>query len=283
VKLMRIEMPLVSPKPDRRSPQYAEDREAYEAALEKHERAEAARKRAKASVIPKAMAFASTVDQKQKFAESQFRQFEEQMQRSNQQGVAALKQQCRRISVLVYRAMGSGEAAAPSSAAASAAGRPAVGPASAAGSRESVDGRFKVEQRPARALNPPAIAHIRLVVTGDDGRPLPLWYHEEIVTGCEITEQNAAGLLLRSVRLQDVTVQKSTDVFEGAVAARIRLLFFSRFDQRSGQGGKAPIVAASHTIERIEAGRQYTVTLQLGKETLDWLHLLAAGPESSKP
>jgi hypothetical protein len=233
-------------------------------------------------VIPSAKKYASTIDERQREAERQFRQYEEQVERRNEQGLRSLKAQCRRISVLLYRATGSGVAPGPSAPEASAPGGPGVEPASA-GAMDSIDGRFRVDEKPADGLNPPAVARIRPVVTGEGGRPLPSRYHDEIVAGCEITEQNDAGLLLRSIRLQDVTVEKRTDVFEPAVAARVRFVFFPRTGSSVDRPPSAPVAAASHTIERIERGRQYTITLELSKATLDWLHLLAAEPESSEP
>jgi hypothetical protein len=71
--------------------------------------------------------------------------------------------------------------------------------------------------------------------------------------------------------------------FEPAVAARVRFVFLPRTGSSVGRPPTAPVAAASQTIERIEPGRQYTITLELSKATLDWLHLLAAEPESSEP
>jgi hypothetical protein len=283
VALMGIEMPSVPPRPNRRDPEYVDNPEAYEAALAARERAAAARSRAEASVIPKAKAFASSADQREQFAQTQFRRFEEQMRLGNQQGLAALRRQCRRISVLVYRATEDREAVGGSAPATTAApAQPAEAPP-AAGAMESVDGRFQVEAKPASGLHPPAIARLRPVVTAEGARPLPAWFHDAIVTRCEITEEDSSGLLLRSIRLEDVSVEKSSDLFGPAVSARVRLLFCSRSDRSSGPQAKAPIAAASCTIERIEPDMQYTVTLQLTKDTLDWLHLLAAEPDTNAP
>jgi len=271
VELTEIEIPRVPPKPIRGSQEYRDDPEAYKIVLDAYNQAVVAHNQANNRVVPTAKQAVATVDEKKKYVEEEFRRYETQVRRQNEQGLAALREQCRRISVIVYRA-GEGVGAARSSA-----------DADAGGAVESVEGRFLIEEKPAQGLNPPAIARIRPVVTGEGGRPLPSWYHGEIVSACEVVALNADGLILRTIPLRDVFSEKSVDVFEKTTAARVRFQFLARGDAPFGQPPKAPIAADSYRIERIDEGKQYTVKLQLANEALDWLRLLAADPDSGQP
>jgi len=262
VELTGIEIPRVPPKPIRGSREYRDDPEAYKIVLEAYNEAVVAHNRAMDRVIPTAKKAVATVEERKQYVEEQFRQYEEQLRENNEKGLAAIRGQCRRISVIVYRAV------------------EGVG---AAGAVESMAGRFVIEEKPAQGLNPPAIARIRPMVTGESGRPLPSWYHGAIVTACEVVALNADGLILRTIPLRDIFAEKSVDVFEKTTAARARFQFLARGDAPSGQPPKAPIAAASYRIERIDEGKQYTVKLQLPQEALDWLRLLAADPGSSQP
>ncbi len=268
VELTEIEIPVVPTKPSRRSEQFRDDPDGYEAALRAYDEAVAARRKAKESVIPTAKHAVATVDQRKKFIEDEFLRYREQLREQNEKASAALAGQARRISVIVYRAA-EGVASAGT----------APAPTAPAEAVDSVEGRFVIEERPAQGLNPPSIARLRPLVTAEEGRPLPPWYHGQIATSCRIVEENADGLLLRTKRLGDVFTEKSAEVFTGATAVRVRFEFSARSDTPLEQPEKAPLAAAAHRIERIERGKQYAVTLQLTDEALDWLRLLAGGPE----
>lgn len=282
VELTGVEIPRVPPKPIRGSREYRDDPEAYKIVLDAYDEARAARDDARERVIPTAKKAVATVEERKQYVEEQFRQYEEQLRENNEKALAAIRDQCRGISVIVYRA-GEGMGAARSSAA-DPAGTPTPGETTpGAGAVESMEGRFVVEEKPAQGLAPPAIAQIRPIVTGEGGRPLPAWYEGAIRSACEVVAFNADGLILRTTRLRDVFTEKSVDVFEKTTAARVTFRFLARRDGTSSQSPETPIAAAAHRIEPIDEGKQYTVNLQLPKGTLDWLRLLAAEPGSSQP
>jgi hypothetical protein len=274
IELTRIEIPRIPPKPHRLSPEFLDDPAAYGIVLDAYNEAVVAHNRARARVIPTAKRAASTVEERQERLDRELRRSQEQLRQHNEQRWASLRQQCRRISVIVYRAAeGAATAGSPSGTDAAAARSPgrAVG---------SVDGRFLIEERPAQGLNPPAVAQIRPLITGEDGRPVPPWYHGEIVTACQIVAENADRLILRTISLRDLLAEKTADVFHQTKAARVRFEFSPRGDAPIGGPPKAPVAAASCRIESVEPGRQYTVKLQLTNEALDWLRLLAGGDSS---
>ncbi|MFH1918625.1 MAG: hypothetical protein ABIP48_01885, partial [Planctomycetota bacterium] len=178
---------------------------------------------------------------------------------------------CRRISVILYRAV-AGEAASGKSAA-------ERGPA--AGALPSIQARFRVEERPAPGLHPPAIARIKPVVTGAGGRALPSWFREELVTGCRVVEQNEEGFLLRNIEMRDIDAERVADVFEKTTSLRVRFFFSPRSDQTFNQEPEKVTAAASHVIDSIEQGKQYTIKLELTDEGLDWLRLLGKNNQSA--
>ena len=148
-------------------------------------------------------------------------------------------------------------------------------PSGASNTQPSVDGRFRVEERPAQGLQPPAIAQLRPVVTGEGGRPLPPWFRQEIVTGCRVVEQNEDGFLLRTIEMRDIDAERTADVFEKTTALRVRFEFFPRPDKPFDRPPQEKAIAAvSHLVEPIEQGKQYTIQLELTGEGLDWLRLL---------
>jgi len=290
VELTKIEIPRVPPKPIRGSREYRDDPEAYQIVLDAYNEAVVAHNLARDRVIPAAKTAVATVEERKQYAEEQFRQYEERLRENHEKGLAAIREQCRRISVIVYRAV-AGEDAGRSLADADAAGAPAPGEATPAGAQatppggavESMEGRFAIEEKPAQGLAPPAIARIRPIVTGEGGRPLPAWYRGAITTSCELVALDAGGLILRTIPVRDLFAEGSVDVFEKTTAARVTFQFRARGDAASGQPPRAPIATAFCRIERIDKGKQYTVMLQLPKGALDWLRLLAAVPGSSPP
>ncbi|MFH1264207.1 MAG: hypothetical protein ABIK89_00660, partial [Planctomycetota bacterium] len=172
VKLTAVEIPPVPPKPDRRDDQFRENPEAYRTALTAYSEAVAVHNRAVDSVVPTAKQAVASVDAKKEYIENEIRKYEEELRAHNKAGLATLREQCRRISVILYRAV-AGKAAS---------GRSAAERGPAAGALPSVQARFRVEDRPAPGLHPPAIARIKPVVTGAGGRALPTWFREELVT-----------------------------------------------------------------------------------------------------
>ena len=282
VELTKTEIPSVPPKPIRRSEQYQEHPEAYETDFRAYNEAVLALKRAKARVIPKAKHAASTVDERKEEAEALFRQYEGQLRKHNEQGLAALREQCRRISVLVYQAVEGAEIPGTTAERAPVDGQAAM-EAAPSETASSVDGRFKLDEKPAQGLKPPAIARIRPVVAAYRGRPLPPRFHEQIAIGCLIVEQDKNEFLLRTIEIRDIDSEKTTDLFEKTSAVRVRFEFFPRSDGQFDQQRRAAVAMASHVVERIEEGRQYTITLELSEEGLAWLLLLAREPDSGEP
>jgi len=277
VELTGIEIPSVPPEPLRTSEQYRGDPEAYQTDLRAYKEATLARKSAKESVIPMAEKAASTVDARKKEAEALFRQDQEEMRKHNEAGLDAVKRQCRRISVLVYQAVeGAGMPGTPAERA-PLQKQGALEPASSWETESSVDGRFKVHDKPAQGLNPPAIARIRPVVAAYSGRPLPAWFREQLTVGCLIVEQDKDGFLLRKIEVRDIDSEKTTDLF------RLRFQFFRRSDDQYDQHRKAAVPMALHLVERIEEGKQYTVTFELSDDGLARLSPLAREPDSGEP
>jgi len=199
----------------------------------------------------------------EKHVEAEVRAYEGQLREHNEQGLAALKQQCRRISVIVYRARGGPGSSSISN------------HRSSIPTRASLEGRFRVERRPAQGLNPPAIAQVRPVVAGDGGKPLPPWYDEVLVAGCLIVEQDENGFLLRNIEMRDIDAEEIADIFEKTATVRLRFEFSRRSRDPFDAQRRAVIATASHVVDRIEKGKQYTIKLELTKEGLDRLRLVA--------
>ena len=126
VELTEIEIPRVPPKPIRGSREYRDDPEAYKIVLDAYNQAVVAHNQAIDRVVPTAKQAVATVDERKKYVEEEFRRYEGQVRQQNEQGLAALRGQCRRISVSVYRAV-EGVSAGESSADADAARAPTPG------------------------------------------------------------------------------------------------------------------------------------------------------------
>jgi hypothetical protein len=157
------------------------------------------------------------------------------------------------------------------------AGHPKREPAPAPQTPASIDGRVEATARPVPALRPPVIARIKPLVTGKGGAPLPPWLGEKLVTGCLVIAQDRDGFLSRPVELSDVDGQAIADVPAGTVAISVRFTFLPRWPGPSDQQGKAVAATGWYMIERVEAGNQYTIRLELSPAELDWLRLLAEG------
>jgi len=97
------------------------------------------------------------------------------------------------------------------------------------------------------------------------------------VTACLIVEQDQSGFLLRNIEMRDIDAERITDVFEKTTSVRVRFDFFPRSRDPFAQEQTAAIATASHLVERIEKGKQYTVKLEMTREGLDWLRLVAEG------
>jgi len=273
IELTGIEIPPVPPKPNRRDEEYLDNPEAYPGALKAYNEAVVVHNRARDNVIPTAKNAVATKDDRKKYIETEFRRYEEQLDQHNKRASAQLAQ-CSGMSVIVYQVVASAESHGASETSESAGDQSAGKAPPASKAATSIDGRFVVQKKPAAGLDPPSVARLRPVVTGSGGRPLPPWYHEEVVVGCRIVEQDAGGFLLRTITLTDIDVEETTDVYEKTAAVRVQFQFFPRSQSPFDGQERAAIALAAHVVEGIEEGMQYTIKLELSKDGIDWLRLL---------
>ena len=282
IDLAGIEFPKIPARPNGLDERFQKDREAFERALKIYHDAVAANERIRAQVIPQAMQKLGSLDGEVKGIKEEYRRYEVEARRKSEEALAELKRGSRQISILVYQTVGDRPGAGDSTPA-----RVPVEPSATAGSAAPADpaavrqgasirGEFKVEQKAAQGLPAPAVARVRpLVVAGGD-KPLPAWYQENLRTGCQILEENEQGFTVRIVDVADIDVEKTFDVFEQAAAIRIRFRFFLRSGNGYAQDRRELAVTNSHVVKPVEAGKQYTIKLELTREALERLRALSA-------
>jgi len=299
-ELLEITIPPVPRKPKRSDEQFHERPEAYEVAVREYERKLAARERALESVVPKARETIPILLERIKQLESDSRPLEERVAKESAEALAALAAGSRRLTAIVYQdATGLGpKAAEPSARQAemtaraeereaearddkrnSAAGAdrrrpdemhpPSTFPPPPSEAPSAEKTVIHIESKPAVGLNPPAVAQIRVLVVGPQGKPLPSSLKDQFVFGLEVMGQVAEGSL-KAKRLPDLDVVETTDVLQGTSAVKFRFQFFRRsgnpFDSRH------PLVAETPWSDlAIEPRLQYTIKLELGEDQIKLL------------
>ena len=261
IQLTGVEIPKLPARPDRRDPEFLDKPEKYEAAKRKYEDLVAARGQARNSVVPRARSLVGSADEREEYVETEFNRLQARLKREHEQGLARLRDQCRRISVIVYQAAKTDGTDTNTASPPKETQRPQQ--------QGSIQGRFEVSEGPARELNRPAVARIRPIVSGIGGRALPPWYTQEYVIGCLIVEQDKDGFNQRTITLGDLSAEKTAEVFEKTAAVRVQFQFFRRSQNQFDQQGRRMVATASVRVEPIQEGKQYTVKLELNNEGLE--------------